>query len=860
MFRKFLFLRNLVGLFLLSSSPAFANSSTDPFQPQIQTSQVQTSPVQPSASILRISPKIGARFTSQGGGTSSVFGFEGFVPLDQQPGQNLTYVEGRLQVATDNGALGGNVLLGHRFLTESKKAIVGTYLSYDNRNTGNASFHQLGAGFEHLSDAIDFRFNAYLPVGNSRAELSNQPIGPVRFQGNGLGIDRLQVFQQALAGMDVEIGTKLANLGKGSLRGYIGGYYYGGDNSNFAGFRTRLVAKPSDTIAAGLTLQTDSRFDTRVMFSLGVAFPGSGGSAPEDTSVLARLGESPDRQQSILVDQFNKSSFEAGINPNTGKPWFIQHVIAGTGTGGGTFEAPAGNIAAVLPKARSGGLVYVQAGSNPGMPGFTIPDGVSVVSNVERESIPTQFGNVPLPNSGSGIRPTITGPIILGNDTVLAGFEILNSSGHGVEGKNIRNVTIANNDIFDSKLNGIKLENVTGKVNVIDNLIDNIENNNNGNNNNGNDGEPSPQAQVAQVANKASIEPQDGILVTNSTGVTNLTIEGNEITNSSRSGLLVELLGNAQGSVTIADNGVYDNQLFGIVVAPEGKAKATIQITDNDTANNGTTQGINILSRDTAQSEVLIDRNRLQRDSILVQGSESSRVVATISNNLVTGDALSLTSGIIFSGQNNSVSVGNIRANQVSRFMAPFASGIQTSIVNNAQATVTIADNRVTNNQRGIVSNVDDNGKLNTTIEGNEVKGNLNEGVMVTGASTLNKLGTRAPQIAAVFRNNEFTGNQPSELGFGDMAIATFSPEARICFQLTNNKIGILAIGDTSNPLLSLLNPQLGFLDGTVALELPTTYNPLTNTISSGGNTIVGINPATPIAWSGSSIPQGNCK
>jgi trimeric autotransporter adhesin len=860
MFRRLLFLRNLVGLFLLSSSPAFANSSTAPVQPQIQTSQIQTSQVQSPASILRISPKIGARFTSQGGGTSSAFGFEGFVPLQQQPGQNLTYVEGRLQIATDNGALGGNVLLGHRFLTESKKAIVGTYLSYDNRNTGNTSFHQLGAGFEHLSDAIDFRFNAYLPVGNSRAELSNRPIGTVRFQGNGLGIDRLQVFQQALAGMDVEIGTKLANLGKGSLRGYIGGYYYGGDNSNFAGFRTRLVAKPSDTIAAGLTVQTDSRFDTRVMFSLGVSFPGSGGgSAPENTSVLARLGESPDRQQSILVDQFNKSSFEAGINPDTGKPWFIQHVIAGTAAGGGTFEAPAGNIAAVLPKARSGGLVYVQAGSNPGMPGFTIPDGVSVVSNVERESIPTQFGNVPLPNSGSGIRPTITGPIILGNDTVLVGFEILNSSGHGIEGKNIRNVTIANNEIFDSKLNGIKLENVTGTVDIIDNLVDNIENNP-GNDNPGNNDEPLPQAKVVQVANKESIEPQDGILVTNSTGVTNLTIEGNEITNSSRSGVLVELLGNAQGSVTIADNGVYDNQLFGIVVAPEGKAKATIQITDNDTANNGATQGINILSRDTAQSEVLIDGNRLSRDSILVQSSGSSRVLATVSNNLVTGDALSLTPGIIFSGEDNSVGVGNIRANQVSRFTAPFASGIQTSIANNAKATVTIADNRVTNNQRGIVTNVDDNGKLNTTIAGNEVKGNLNEGVMVTGAATFNKLGTGAPQIAAVLRNNEVTGNQPSELGFGDMAIASFSPNARICFQLTNNQIGILAIGDTSNPLLSLLNPQLGFLGGTVALELPTTYNPLTNTISSGGNTIVGINPATPVAWSSSSIPQGSCK
>ncbi len=110
--------------------------------------------------------------------------------------------------------------------------------------------------------------------------------------------------------------------------------------------------------------------------------------------------------------------------------------------GTGTIEAPAGSIAAVLPKTRFGGFVYVQPGSNPGMPGFTIPDGVSVVSNAQLVKIP---------------------------------------------GKNIRNVTIKNNEI----LNGVKLDNVTGTVDIIDN-------------------------RVAKVVNEKAIEPQNGILVTQS--------------------------------------------------------------------------------------------------------------------------------------------------------------------------------------------------------------------------------------------------------------------------------------------------------------------------------------------------------
>jgi hypothetical protein len=43
---------------------------------------------------------------------SSFFGMDGFVPLTQTPGKDLTYLQGRLLLSTDGGNPGGNLLVG----------------------------------------------------------------------------------------------------------------------------------------------------------------------------------------------------------------------------------------------------------------------------------------------------------------------------------------------------------------------------------------------------------------------------------------------------------------------------------------------------------------------------------------------------------------------------------------------------------------------------------------------------------------------------------------------------------------------------------------------------------------------------
>jgi chemotaxis signal transduction protein len=449
-----------------------------------------------SATDLKIMPRLGVGYSSSGAGYDGFTRFEGFVPLFQNPGTSLTFLEGRLLL--DNSAhLGGNVLLGHRVYNPDKNRILGGYLAYDNRNTGNSTFNQLGLGLESLGGVWDFRANAYIPLGESRRLVSEssfdtglQAAGNPFFQGNYLITQAIRESQQirnyesALGGIDVEAGAKIAKLGSsGDLRGYGGLYYYAGKGADSAvGWRLRLEARPTDTINLGVAVQNDALFGTNVLFNVGINFPGT---RPrrfknESESVVARLGESISRTHSIAVDsQTEAESFSQQVtvtatNPQTGAPYLFQHVNPGQVGGNGTFESPFGSVATALGVTQSDGnsIVYVDAnGNSPAISGFQISDNVQVLSTGLIQQIPTsEFGLVRLPGSGSGILPNVTGTVTIGNNSVLSGFAIASTNGPGIEARNISNAIIRDNTVT-STTQGVLLENITGTVTLANNNI-----------------------------------------------------------------------------------------------------------------------------------------------------------------------------------------------------------------------------------------------------------------------------------------------------------------------------------------------------------------------------------------------------
>ncbi len=556
-----------------------------------QTVDDQTNPQSESADnvLPTFDPRFGIGYTTEGAGFDPFASFEVFVPLLQSPGNSLTFLEGRLLLSTNNAALGGNVIIGQRFYSSSSNRITGGYISYDNRDTGRSFFNQLGAGFESLGEDWDFRANAYIPIGDTRQQIS-ETFSNVFFQQNFLQLNRVRQFEAAMTGFDAEVGAKLLRLGEeGSLRGYAGVYYYDADGSESAlGWRARLVARPNEYLGVSLSVQDDRLFDTRVVLGVALNFPGTAPTPRQNQSALNRMGESVERQASITVDEQTIADSVSSINPSTGQPFRFLHVNLGNGSGSGTFEAPFGTVEDALNVTQPNDIVYVQPGTNPGIPALTLRDGVALLSTAPVQRIDTaQQAGVLLPLSGSGVLPTVTETVTLGNNNTLSGFAITPStSGTGIRGTNISNPTIKDNSITNADNQGIQLDNPTGTVTLSNNRLSNINGDNIRISSSGNN-----QLQLAIDSNTITRDTSGfgftgiRVLVGDDT-VTTATISNNNIANSVFRGIQIDALGNAQTQVLIESNTITGSQFNGITITADENATISTSVRFNTLSGN----------------------------------------------------------------------------------------------------------------------------------------------------------------------------------------------------------------------------------------------------------------------------------
>jgi hypothetical protein len=691
-----------------------------------QTTETETStPLASSsgqAADLKILPRVGAGFTTTGAGYQEpFFSLEGFFPIQQNPGNNLTFLEGKLLFFTDSN-IGTNLILGKRFYSSAQNRILGGYLSYDVRDTGNTLFHQIGAGFERLSDAWDLRVNAYLPVGNTREKIAESLSNPF-FQQNFLVLNRTTQFEAAMAGVDVEAGGRLVRLGDGDLRGYAGVYYYGaqGSDSGF-GVRGRLEARPTDTLRLGLSVQHDPIFDTKVVLSLGVNVPGTRSRGVDKSTVLARLGESVERKAAITVDEQAKNDTVVVTNPKTGTPFVFRHVTLGTGAGDGTFENPSGTVQNGLNLAQSGEIVYVQAGTNPGIEAFKIPDGVSVLSTSVAQSIDTVgFSTLRLPLSGSGVFPVVNGTVTLGNNTTLSGFAITNAIGSAIQGTSIQNVTIRDNRITNPSEQGINLTDVAG---------------------------------TSLIANNTITGSRLGGIFVSASGNTQqkLNVNSNTISDSGRQGIFVQASENAQQKFTANSNTVSNSVGQAIFLQTNNNsrqdvaiANSTISRTTVDSQGEGG-QGLFAQANSGAQQTVKLDNTQVSdsaNQGIFVSAFSKADEPQSRQNVTLNGTSVSNSSGqgIFLQGNNNSrqdVAIANGTINSTTRdSKGEGGQGLFVQANSGAQQTVQLDSTKVTESGgQGIFvsafSKVDEpQSRQNITLNGTSVSNSTGQGVFL---------------------------------------------------------------------------------------------------------------------------------
>lgn len=767
-----------------------------------------------------ISPKVGGIFTSGPGVgyTSSFSGIKAFVPIAQRPGQTITFAEGQAFVDTDNGNPSTNLVIGHRFVDPKSDRVYGGYVAYDHRNTGRGSFNQLGLGVETLGKTWDARINGYLPIGNTRqlvAENSTTTttVGTPFFQSNFLATTRTiqqqihRQFEAAAAGVDAEAGGKIAALGQGGeLRGYGGLYYFGAPGGEgTVGVRGRLEARPNENLQLGVSLSSDNNYGTTVALSVGVLFPTNRSTVNRDrpqTPLLARLGDPVTRNANIVLDRQTETrrttTQEVALlnNPATGRPWQFRHAIPGVGTGDGTFENPTGTVAAALAVAQPDDIVYVQPGTNPGIPAFTIPNGVQVLSTGPVQRIDTvQLGNIALPLSGAGVLPTVQDTVTMGNNTTLSGFAISSGRGPGILGNNLSQVTIRDNAIANTGLDGIRLNNVQGPVTITDNTI-----------------------QQARGA---------GILLNNNQGQVDLLVARNQINNNGvalgEDGVSVELRNNATGNVTISNNAIANNGTptgpgSGVNLQLFNAANGTFNVADNTITSNQE-NGVNITLEATAQGTFNVARNTLsnnQQNGASIVLSDNAQAQITLDGNTISSNQLS---GVFANGNNQSNSTINITNNAIGSNQTD---GVFAATSDQARMNVNVLNNTILNNARdGFTTAAIDTSQLRFRAEGNTIANNAISGVQVLSLPTAS--------VQGALRGNTVTGN------LGGDVIGLADTGSTACLQAQNNVIGSLTLDD-----LSLLGQ----------IQVENGANLATN------NSITTLNL---LNWSGTSVPPGTC-
>ncbi|KAM3091995.1 right-handed parallel beta-helix repeat-containing protein [Phormidesmis sp. 146-35] len=665
-----------------------------------KVAQTATPPVAPPTATLppppvpTFSPRIGVRYNSQGAGINQVVGVEGFIPLSQTPAQRITFLEGRALYDTENRAFGGNFLVGYRALNPQNQRILGGYLAYDNRDTGNSFFHQLGAGVETLGEDWDARANVYVPIGTTRNQLGEAYRGAT-FQQNSLVLDRFRQYEAGLAGVDVEYGRKLTNLGQsGSLRGYAGLYYYAGNEGDDAlGGRVRLAAKINEFAAIGFTVQHDSLFDTRAFVNVELSFPGNAARGEDrNPTIVSRLGSSVERTMSVTVDEQQDRDRVIALAPGTNQPLQVVHVELGTAGGNGTVESPFGTVNQALNSA-SNGVVYVRSGTNPGVAGFTVPAGVSVLSNAVPQTVRTaQSDRVLLPQSGSGVLPNVTSTITLGSDSALSGFRITPDTG-----------------------SAIAANNVSGNVSITDNVIPTMN----------------------------GVAP--GISVENDSVPVNLTIARNTITDTRAEGIFVRSRGTAQTTATVTDNSTADTIASGIKIFTLDDAQLNANVANNTVTTNQSTIGqdgaIRIGTFNNGRVEVTVANNMIrdnESNGLFIGSEDTSIVRANILNNTATNN---LGIGLFFGARQSSKEIGFISGNTVSRNRLnpnidppgfPSGHGIFVGAQERAENITTISNNTAINNeQNGIFAFVANQGKGTFNILNNTANNNRRNGIEV---------------------------------------------------------------------------------------------------------------------------------
>lgn len=405
---------------------------------------------------------------------------------------------------TNNQNVGGSIGGVFRRYVESQDRIYGFNIYGDFEQAfSNYNYRQLGFGFESLGQFFDMRSNVYLPQTNSgnfvqAVSLGNTPV----FAGNGINFIGVGQFEEALRGVDFEVGAPITP-NTPWLRAYAGIYGYSATGSDPIGARGRLEAAISDDLTIGVNVTEDQRFGTNVNAVVDFRFSGFKPTRyfPQWTT-HERMLTNVQRNGRISTAEFNRNVPVAAINPGTGNPYFVVWVDnSNLQPGDGSFENPYRDFQPSQPYPGAD-LILVRRGISNIVPlngpvqlfdnQRLLGEGRahSFAANAQFEQL-VQSGVFQMPGFvNNGLYPTITAPgdiITIANNNEVSAFNLINAGGSaitniGALGSNNFNINCVD---MTGNQRGIFLQNTSGigvvsGSNALDNALGGIQIVNNG--------------------------------------------------------------------------------------------------------------------------------------------------------------------------------------------------------------------------------------------------------------------------------------------------------------------------------------------------------------------------------------------
>ena len=404
----------------------------------------------------------GLRFDSQGAGTPNTLSGYAFLPILGNDRGDILFAESYINwnIATDgiDSSIGSSTRLGYRWLTENKSWIYGVNAGIDNRPFQAQNFLQAGLGIEALSPKLEFRVNGYIPFSKTSNLYATGYNGAYGLANDQLQLNRSRWFGTALGGMDVEVGTPVAQWQGGDLRVYGGYYYLDGDYvSGSSGVRARAELRLGSNISLGGTVSYDDIFQTQATGYVRLGFspqqkPIANSINEAEERFLAQRGLPVERQRVIQMANQQVRDQEAARDPLTGKQWVVRCV--GLNTSAYTVRCGYGDLSAAVNAIGAPADVLLLAnGTNSNLNGSTLrlPASTSLSNGANAPVLATQGGFIPLASvfgSGSGAAPQINNGILsIGSNTTIAGLGFTNSS---ITNYSTRNLLIANNNFVGS--------------------------------------------------------------------------------------------------------------------------------------------------------------------------------------------------------------------------------------------------------------------------------------------------------------------------------------------------------------------------------------------------------------------------